>query len=168
MSMCARAQLFSVRAERAEAIFSPRGKSFASTSFKTVKLCAAEIGYKMVKVCGRPETQPPPYGRSGSHNAQRLRAAPPPATSDVHVGLHVQYYSGVVPHTPWVAYPDRLPVPRAYTRPTHTVQLAGSSQASSVESSARDVRSVIPVRTYVRAPSELRPRRAASKHADVT
>jgi hypothetical protein len=61
MSMCARAQLFSVRAERAEANFAPRGKSFASACFKTVKLCAAEIGFKMVKVCGRPETQPPPY-----------------------------------------------------------------------------------------------------------
>ena len=62
--MCVRAQLPSVRAERAEANFAPRGKSFASACFKTVKLCAAEIGFKMVKVCGRPETQPPPYGYS--------------------------------------------------------------------------------------------------------
>ena len=50
--------------ERAEPNFVPRGKnrkSFASACFKTVKLCAAEIGFKMVKVCGRPETQPPSY-----------------------------------------------------------------------------------------------------------
>ena len=63
--MCVRAQLPSARAERAEANFAPRGKSFAAACFKTVKLCAAEIGFKMVKVCGRPETQPPPYALEG-------------------------------------------------------------------------------------------------------
>ena len=70
--MCVRAQLPSARAERAEANFAPRGKSFASACFKTVKLCAAEIGFKMVKVCGRPETQPPPYGE-GADRDRRVR-----------------------------------------------------------------------------------------------